>query len=92
MNYYQLVREKIRRCAYQNYSRTDTGEVYLTFIINSDGSLKDIRLVEEKSSAAGYLKDIALQSVKDASPFPPFSKELDYPKLTFNVVISFAIE
>jgi len=92
VSYYQIVREKIRRAAYQNYTHTDTGEVYLTFVISNDGYLKEVRLVEEKSTAAGYLHEIALKSVKEASPFPDFPKELDYPELSFNVVISFEIE
>lgn len=92
ISYYQIVREKIKRCAYYNYSRTEVGEVYISFVISDDGYLKDVRLVEEKSSANAYLREIALRSVKDASPFPNFPKELNYPRLSFNVVISFEIE
>jgi TonB family protein len=92
VSYYQLVREKIRRAAYQNYSSNETGEAYVTFIISSEGYLKDVRLVDEKSSASSYLRQIALDSVANAAPFPKFPKELDYPRLTFNVVISFEIE
>jgi TonB family protein len=92
INYYQLVREKIRRAAYQNYTRTDIGEVYVSFIVSGDGSLKDMRLVEEKSSSNKYLKETALRSVRSASPFPAFPKELDYPQLSFNIAISFEIE
>jgi len=43
-------------------------------------------VVEGKSAASPYLKEIALKSVRDASPFPNFPKELDYEKLSFNVV------
>jgi len=32
-----------------------------------------------------------LRSIKDANPFPPFPKDLNYPELTFNVVISFEV-
>jgi len=92
ISYYQVVREKIRRAAYQNYNRNETGEVYITFIISDAGYLRDVRLVEEKSRAADYLKNIALVSVKNASPFPRFPKELDYSQLSFNVVISFEVE
>jgi TonB family protein len=92
IGYYQIVREKIRRSAYQNYTQQETGEVYLSFIISSNGTLKETRLVEEKSPASGFLKDIALRSVNDAAPFPAFPRELDYPSLSFNVVISFEIE
>lgn len=92
ISYYQIVREKIRRSAYYNYTRTETGEVYISFIISSEGYLKDVRLVSEKSSLSTYLRETALRSVRDASPFPNFPKELDYPHLSFNVVISFEIE
>jgi TonB family protein len=92
INYYQIVREKIRRAAYQNYTRAEVGEAYLSFLISSDGSLKAVQLIEEKSSPSTYLKEIALRSIKEASPFPNFPKELDYPHLSFNVVISFEIE
>jgi TonB family protein len=92
ISYYQVVREKIRRAAYQNYNRNETGEVYITFTISDAGYLKGVRLVEEKSRATPYLKNIALASVKNASPFPRFPKELDYFQLSFNVVISFEVE
>jgi TonB family protein len=92
VSYYQIVREKIRRAAYQNYTSSETGEVYLSFIVSSEGYLTEMRLSEEKSSTSPYLREIALRSIKEASPFPPFPKELDYPKLSFNVIISFEIE
>ena len=92
ISYYQIVREKIRRTAYQNYTRTETGEVYLSFIISSEGDLKDVRFVEEKSSPDPYLRNVATRSIEEASPFPSFPKELDYPQLSFNVIISFEIE
>ena len=92
ISYYQIVREKIRRSAYQNYTHSQTGEVYISFIISNDGLIKGVRLVEEKSTANDYLKRIALRSVNDASPFPNFPKELDYPQLSFNIIISFEIE
>ncbi|MBU1998415.1 MAG: TonB family protein [Candidatus Omnitrophica bacterium] len=92
MNYYQLVREKIRRSAYQNYTRDQTGEVYISFVISSAGNLKDIQLIENKSSRNEYLGETALRSVRGSAPFPAFPKELDYAQLSFNVIISFEIE
>ena len=92
ISYYQIVREKIRRSAYQNYTHNEIGEVYISFIISNDGYIKDVHLIEAKTSASDYLKGIASRSVKDASPFPNFPKELDYPQLSFNIIISFEIE
>jgi hypothetical protein len=31
LSYYQIVREKIRRAAYQNYSEADTGGVFVVY-------------------------------------------------------------
>jgi TonB family protein len=92
ISYYQIVREKIRRSAYQNYMHSETGEVYISFIISNGGDILDVHLVGEKTSANDYLKNVALRSVKEASPFPNFPKELDYPQLSFNIIISFEIE
>ncbi len=92
ISYYQMVREKIRRAAYHIYTHAETGDVYLSFIIASDGSLRESRLVEERSTPSRYLHELALRSVKDASPFPVFPPGLDHPQLSFNVVISFEIE
>ena len=92
INYYQIVREKIKRAAYNNYSRTEIGEIYLSFVISNNGILKGARLDESKSSINQYLKEIALKSINDASPFPAFPKELNYPQLSFNVAVSFEIE
>ncbi|MCX7926549.1 MAG: TonB C-terminal domain-containing protein [Candidatus Omnitrophica bacterium] len=92
VSYYQFVREKIRKAAYQNYTRTETGSIYLAFVIASDGTLKDVYLNEERSALNYYLRQISLRSIRDAAPFPPFPKELDYPQLSFNVIISFEVE
>lgn len=92
LNYYQLVRSKIKERAYVNYTELNAGKVYVTFIIESKGDLKQIKLIEEKTSADKYLKEISLQSVKEAAPFSPFPKDLNYPELTFNISISFEVE
>lgn len=92
LDYYQIVRNKIKERAYRNYSRTDAGEVYLTFVLASDGSLKQIKLVDEKTSGGTYLKDVGLKSIRDSSPFPSFPRDLAYPELSFNVIISFEVK
>jgi len=92
LSYYQRVREKIRLCAYRNYTHPEEGEICLSFCISSDGNLKKINLQEERSAQSEYLKKIALKSIQDASPFPVFPKDLEFPELFFNVIISFEAE
>lgn len=92
MNYYELIREKIRKCAYQNYFSSETGNVYAAFTVLSNGSLSNIKIIDAKTNASNYLKETAKKSVYAATPFPAFPKELDYPELSFNVVIAFEME
>jgi hypothetical protein len=90
-NYYQQIRDLIRKSAFRNFTRMHSGEVYLTFVVLSSGILKKMRLIEDKTNADDYLRQIALKSLTESSPFPPFPKELKYPQLSFNVIISFEI-
>lgn len=92
LNYYQLIREKIKQTAYKNYTRLVNGEVYLSFIILNSGDLKEIRIDSGGSSGNNYLKNVAERSIRESSPFPKFPKDLDYPELSFNVIISFEVE
>jgi len=92
MGYQTAVREKIKHAAYQNYTGREMGMVTISFLISEDGQLKDWRFIEEKSSSSEYLRDVALRSLKDASPFPIFPKELDYSLTSFNLTIIFEIE
>ncbi|MEW5895272.1 MAG: hypothetical protein AB1650_05910 [Candidatus Omnitrophota bacterium] len=94
MNYHQQIREKIKNRAYfyVDDPQFEIGEVYLTFILSSDGALKQVKIIPEKTTANNYLHTISLRSIKEAAPFPPFPRDLNYPELTFNVVISFETE
>lgn len=90
-NYYEMIRDNIKKEAYRNYTKYEEGEVYLSFVISQEGELLDINLFKEKSKASEFLQNIALRSVKNAAPYPKFPAELNYPKLTFNVIISFEL-
>jgi len=93
LTYHEQVRDKIRNRAYfyVDSPRFEAGEVYLTFVLSSDGELKDVQIIHERSRANAFLKSVGLRSIKESAPFPPFPKDLKYPDLTFNVVISFEV-
>ena len=88
MNYYNTVREKIRKNAYHYYNSHQKGIIYISFVVLKNGDLFD-QTLSETSTVNRELVDIAFKSIRTASPFPPFPKELDYPKLQFNVSIHF---
>jgi outer membrane biosynthesis protein TonB len=92
-NYYQIIRERIRRLAYYNYKKVEEGEVFLTFSISAEGALLNLSINDEKSAKSDYLRDIAARSVKDAAPYPTFPEKLkNSDKLAFNVIISFELK
>ncbi|MCF7869839.1 MAG: hypothetical protein K9L69_03470 [Candidatus Omnitrophica bacterium] len=89
MNYYRIIREKIRKKAYQGYNGQGRGKVYLNFNITSNGLLKAIR-VGEQSVNNSSLKKTALLSIKESAPFPSFPEGLEeYSQLQFNISIYF---
>ena len=88
MDYYHLIREKIKTNAYTLYESKRVGEVFLTFIILNNGELDSIFL-NENSNREQELVGIALKSIEYAAPFPPFPNELNYQKLQFNISIYF---
>ena len=80
---------KQRAYAYVNHPDFEAGEVYLTFVLESGGQLKGVKIIEDKTLANDYLRDVALKSIRESNPFPPFPKGFDYPEFTFHLLISF---
>jgi TonB family protein len=93
VNYYQLLREKIKRSAYQLYTGREEGEVTVLFVATSQGSLTELVLNTPVSSPSEYLRSIAIRSIQEAAPFPVFPPELkEYDRLSFNITITFEFE
>jgi len=91
LNYYQIIRNKIKERAYANYVKADKGEVYLTFVLLADGKLQQINVLEDRTSANPYIREISVKSVQESAPFPAFPANLNYPELSFNVIISYEL-
>lgn len=90
INYYQFLREKIRRKLKERYrDRYHEGDVCVKFSLRSDGVLLDSNIDEAGSVDDAELRTIAINSIKDASPFRPFPKALSLPSMSFNLTISF---
>jgi len=93
LNYYDLIGKRIREKATFNLRNADPeqGEVYVTFVLASNGRLEQIKIKEDKTFASTYLRQAAIKSVNDCNPFPPFPKGFDYPLFTFKVSISMVV-
>lgn len=80
---------KKRAYTYVNHRDFEVGKVYLTFVLSSGGVLKQLQIIDGKTFANEYLRNVALKSIKESSPFPPFPLGFNYPEFTFNLLISF---
>ncbi len=92
INYYRAVREKIKRHADRNYLRNrrlGEGEVFLSFVVASNGELLQARVITERSVDDPLLRNIGINSIRDASPFSSFPKGMSQYQITFNVIIAF---
>ncbi|MFH1504770.1 MAG: TonB family protein [Candidatus Omnitrophota bacterium] len=87
MNYYRLIREKIRASAYRGYDSKEEGEVLVNFVILNNGVLSNVELSSEAENGLGK---IAVESIKKSAPFPIFPVKLnEYSKLYFSIPIYF---
>jgi len=50
-----------------------------------------VQIIPEKTNASEHLQEIAIHSLKEASPFPNFLKGMTLPEYTFNVEIDFKV-
>lgn len=90
--YYKEVKSRISKVAYNGYTRSEEGEVHLVFVVKNDGEVKDIKVIEGKSSNSPYLRQIAIEAIKAVAPFPVFPEDLKYKQLIFNIVLSYEIQ
>ena len=89
IQYYELIRQSIRRSA-DGYSNSGmSGTVQICFILAKNGALKELEITGEKEIECSKLKRIAALIIKNASPFPPFPESVKSSELTFQVAIVF---
>lgn len=90
INYYQLIRERIRqklKDRYRNYH--GEGDVCLIFILRSDGSLTNADVDPAASTSDRVLVDTAIRSLREAAPFASFPRALSLPQMSFTLTVSF---
>ncbi|MDD5080366.1 MAG: hypothetical protein PHZ27_01530 [Candidatus Omnitrophica bacterium] len=89
MDYYRMVRGKIKETAYRLYSVGLEGEIIISFVLSANGELVTL-FVDQGSKNNDALRTIALKSVEQAAPFASFPDDLlEYPQLQFNISIYF---
>lgn len=88
-NYYYSIRNKIYKRAYLNRNKPIKGEVAVEMLIERNGELSDVKILEDKSTSDEYLREITLKSVRESSPFPPFPDSFNYQACKFKIILDF---
>ena len=95
LNYREIIRKKIQDKVYyysEQYFYFDyprEGKIFVSFILNPDGELTSLSIIENKSSHDNTLKKIATTAIEKSSPFQKFPKDLRRQSYSFNLEISF---
>jgi len=90
INYFQLLREKIRSAVkrrYRGYSHS--GDVRVFFTVEKDGRLSQISVNRAASTTDARLISIASDGIRESSPFPPLPRSVKRDRFTFNLTITF---
>ena len=84
------IREMIRTAIEKNCKRIPKeGDVSVRFIIDRNGNIKEVALYKTSRRGIKFLENIAIRSIKEASPFPPFSDEMQDKELPLILPIRF---
>jgi TonB family protein len=89
--YNEMVRDRIKERVYANYDKMEGGSVYLAFMLDQNGALTAAQIVPSKTTASAHLQEIAMRSLKEASPFPAFLKGMNLSEYPFNIEIQYQV-
>ena len=83
LEYYNLIREKIRAEMYKSSGRKK-GEVTIIFTISPNGDLLNIDSIQTGQSS---FSNRMTRSIHKVTPFPPFPKEFGLQPITFSLTV-----
>lgn len=95
LSYFSAIREQIQATANRRVWLTgaaDSGLVYVSFLLTSSGVVKGVEVVSDRSASSHTLREVALQIVTHAAPFPPFPPSMVESSKTVVVPLDFLIE
>lgn len=92
LSYFSMIRERIQQTANQRdwvAGHAGEGVVYISFVLASDGRIRQAAVVPGRSAGVGTLQDVAVTIVQTAAPFPPFPPSIPDPSKTIVVPLEF---
>ncbi|MGB2599495.1 MAG: TonB family protein [Candidatus Omnitrophota bacterium] len=88
LEYFNLIREKIRARVYSSGSSSEDGMVEVVFTLSRDGRLA--RVNKAFSNLSRDVRKSVIRALRRAQPFPPFPVEMGNAPITFSLTIKFA--
>lgn len=85
MSYYKGLRSKLNVICHKNYTGSDRGEVFVSFVLSRDGRLETVK----GDGANKELVEVAVKSVEESFPFMPFPPDLEGESYQFDISIYF---
>ncbi|MFH0839737.1 MAG: hypothetical protein V1883_01820 [Candidatus Omnitrophota bacterium] len=88
--YFRSIRDKIKTIIEKNKrGRFGKNDIYVKFIVNKSGALKDISLYKSSGPNSRLLEEVAIRSIREAAPFLPFGEGIKENELSLNLKILF---
>ena len=94
LSYFSALREQIQRAANRQAweaGPSQSGLVYVSFVLAPSGAVASVAIVGDRSAPAAALRQIALQIVQGAAPFPPFPPSVGQDSKTIVVPLEFLL-
>lgn len=91
VGYFGSVKHQIEDLLVNKYAKKSIGRgsVCLFFVLDRNGRVVNVSVVDAESSADDYLRDLAIQCLREAAPFGNFPQSLHTERISFNVTIYF---
>lgn len=94
LSYFTAIREQIQLAANNQTWMTGQGQsgmVFVSFVLTSKGQLQSATVVGDRSAPSQRLRNIALEIVTSAEPFPPFPPSMPDARKTIIVPLEFLL-
>lgn len=88
LSYFSVIREQIQQAANRQPwtpGESAQGMVMVSFLLTASGAIQGAAVVPEKSAPSEALRNIAVQIVRTAAPFPPFPPSI--PESSKQIVV-----
>lgn len=90
-DYFSLVKSRIQEKLRQKCQgrKIGSGSVELAFVLQSNGHLQKVFVMERRSQADPQLKNLAIESLRESAPFEGFPKDFNARQIAFNLTVYF---